>query len=138
MLHPQLLAELLDDEVGVAVERLGGRATNLHHDGRYVRCALPAPDGSTVWLTLDAIAYDGQPVGVDVRDDAGQRVGIERWSTGLAHSIHPVHQRPWVCTRGTAEYFTYPGHHADRWDAVRVSTRVPDLLDHLLRKAGRP
>ncbi len=83
MLHAQLLAELLDDEVSVAVERLGGRATNLQHDGRYVRCALPAPDGSTVWLTLDAIAYDGQPLAWTFATTPGSGLASNAGQPGL-------------------------------------------------------
>jgi len=132
MLHPQLLAELLDDEVAVAAG-LGDRAESLGHDGRYVRCRVCGRDGSLLWLRMDAAGF-----AVDVCDDAGETVVLERWPAGLAHNIHPVHGRPWVCTRGTAEYHTYPGHHVERWDTYRATLRLPDLLDHLLRRAGRP
>lgn len=137
MLHPTLLAELLDDEVRVAAERLGERAEHLRHDGRYVCCRVTGQHGGPVWLTLDGGAYDAEPVSVDVRDDDGEPVPLEQWPAGLAHSIHPVHHRPWVCTRGVAEFFTYPGHHLERWDNHRTTTRIPELLDHLLRRLGR-
>ena len=138
MLHPMLLAELLDDEVAVAAERLGTRAEALGHDGRYVHCRVTGADGALLWLRMDAAGYDADPVGVDVCDDAGTTMALERWPTGLAYSVHPVHGRPWVCTRGAAEYHTYPSHHVERWDVYRSTLRLPELLDHLLRKAGRP
>lgn len=138
MLHPVLLAELLDDEVAVAAERLGSRAESLGHDGRYVRCRVLGADGSSLWLRMDAVCYDADPVGVDVCDGAGVTAALEQWPVGLAHSVHPVHGQPWVCTRGTAEYHTYPGHHVERWDVYRATLRLPELLDHLLRRAGRP
>ncbi len=138
MLHPMLVAELLDDEVAVAAERLGPRAESLAHDGRRVRCRVTGADGSGLWLRLDAVGYDADPIGVDVCDDAGATAPIERWPAGLAYGIHPVFGRAWVCVRGTAEYFNYPGHHTERWDTYRAALRIPELLDHLLRKAGRP
>lgn len=138
MLHRALLAELLDDELAVAAARLGERAQDLSHDGRCVRCRVTGRHGGEVWLTFDALGYDADPVSVDVRDDHGTRVPIEQWPPGLAHSVHPVHGRPWVCTAGVAEFFTYPGHHLERWDDYRPTTRIPELLGHLLFKAGRP
>jgi len=138
MLHPLLLRELLDDELQVATSRLGTRAEQLHHDGRYVRCRINGSGGQPLWLRLDAATYDRDPCGVDVCDDDGATAPHDAWPSGLSHGIHPVHQRPWVCARGTAEYFTYPGHHSERWDAYRATLRIADLLDHLLRRAGRP
>jgi len=138
MLHPTLLAELLDDEVSIAAERLGPRAEDLQHDGRFVRCRVTGGTGLRLWLRLDAANYDGEPCRVDVCDNTGGTAEAAAWPPGMAYGTHPVHRRPWVCARGAYEYFTYPGHHTERWDAYRATLRIPDLLDHLLRRAGRP
>jgi hypothetical protein len=138
MLHPQVLADLLDDEVEDAGRRLGGRADGLAHDGRFVRCRLAAPDGAPVWLRLDGAAYDGEPFRVEVCDLDDVLVPAERWPTGLMNGAHPVHGRPFTCVRGTWEYHTHPSHHQERWDVHRSRLRLADLLDHLLRKVGRP
>jgi len=137
MLHPTLLRELLDDEVAVAVDRLGDRVDQLTHDGRYVSCLLPAPDGSAVWLRLDAACYDGDPVRVDVVDQAGKPVLMTLWPAGLSSGEHPVTKHSFVCMQGVHEYYTHPSHHKERWDGHRATLRIPDILDHLLRRAGR-
>lgn len=138
MLHPTLLAELLDDEIRVARGRLGDRAPSLGHDGRYVRCLVPSRDDTPVWLRLDGKGYDAEPFGLDVCDAGDMPVELHRWPGTLGYAIHPVHQRPFACIQGVAEYFTYPGHHQERWDAYRTRLRLAELLDHLLKKAGRP
>jgi hypothetical protein len=68
MLHPLLLRELLDDELQVATSRLGGRAEQLHHDGRFVSCRITGSGGQPLWLRLDAGTCDRDPCGVDVCD----------------------------------------------------------------------
>lgn len=138
MLHPSLLGELLEDELCVARSRLGKRAEQPQHDNRYVRCRILGSSGQPLWLRLDAAQYDRDPCSVDVCDDSGTTSPHHDWPVGLSYGIHPVHGRPWICARGTAEYFTYPGHHGERWDAYRATLRIADLLDHLLRRAGRP
>jgi hypothetical protein len=137
MLHPVVLAELLDDEVAVAAERLGSRGAGLVHDGRHVRCSLGSVDDSRRWLRLDGLRYDGEPFRVAVCGPDGVPLPIGGWPAGLAHSVHPVTGEPFACVRGTWEYYLYPGHHQERWDAHRPRLRLADLLDHLLRKAGQ-
>lgn len=136
MLHPSLLAEMLDAEVDLAQQRLGERARDLRHDGRFVTCSLPSPDGSPLELRLDALRYDGEPVRVDVCGTNGP-VGPERWPAGLMHSIHPVTGLPFACIQGVYEYYIHPSHLQDSWDSIRANKRIPEILDHLLRKAGR-
>lgn len=137
MLHPTLLREMLDDEVSLAKERLGHRAPDLAHDGRYVTCSMAAPDGTPVQLRLDAAHYDAEPVRVAICDTAGAPSPAPMWPAGLLHSIHPVTGQPFVCIQGVYEYYIHPSHHKDRWDAVRATHRIFPILDHLLKKAGR-
>lgn len=137
MLHPLVLADLLEDEVAVASERLGHRAAGLRHDGRYVTCPLrPDGDGSRS-LVLDGRSYDAEPFQVMVCGLDGLGLPAGGWPRGLVHSVHPVLGRPFACVRGTYEYHLFPGHHQDRWDAHRSRLRLADLLDHLLRRAGQ-
>ncbi|HUY48409.1 MAG TPA: hypothetical protein VMV92_22220 [Streptosporangiaceae bacterium] len=137
MLHPRVLADLLDDEVAVAVERLGNRAAGLTHDGRHVRCPLRPAGDSRQWLSLDGMRYDGEPFRVAVCGPDGTPLPAEAWPAGLVHSVHPVIGKPFACIRGTWEYYLHPTHHQERWDVHRSRLRLADLLDHLLRKAGQ-
>jgi hypothetical protein len=137
MLHPVVLADLLDDEVAAAAERLGNRAAGLVHDGRHVRCPLRLAGDSRRWLSLDGQQYDGEPFRVAVCGPVGAPLPIDGWPPGLAHSVHPVTGEPFACVRGTWEYYLHPSHHQERWDAHRPRLRLADLLDHLLRKAGQ-
>ena len=52
--------------------------------------------------------------------------------------LHPVLNRPFACIRGCAEYYCHPSHLQERWDTLRNTLRLADLLDHALRRAGRP
>lgn len=134
-LHPELLAELLDLEVQVARAALGERAGDLHREGNHVLVTLKRADG--IWtLRLDGSRYDAEPYDLALVDGTGQILPIEQWIPGLAHSIHPVLQRPWACISGTAAYYCYPGHHGDRWDAARYQQGADSLLGTVLRKVG--
>lgn len=137
MLHASLLAEMLDDEVSLAAQRLGHRAPRLAHDGRYVTVPMTAPDGTPVLLRLDAAHYDAKPVRVDICDRTGTPMPASMWPNGLLHSIHPVTGHPFACIQGVYEYYIHPSHHKDRWDSVRATHRISPVLDHLLHKAGR-
>lgn len=66
MLHPLVLADLLDDEVAVAAERLGAQAAGLRHDGRHVICPLQQDGHAPRSLRLDGGRYDGEPFQVAV------------------------------------------------------------------------
>lgn len=137
MLHPQILNDLLDDELDAARTRLGSRVEGVRHDGRYVWCPLPEASGEPRFLRLDGAHYDTEPLRVAVCGGDEVQVGAEGWPAGLLHSVHPVLQQPFACVRGTWEYHMFPGHHQDRWDVHRARLRLADLLDHLLRKVGR-
>lgn len=137
-LHPALRAELLDDELGVARARLGSRVTGIERRDALICIPLSAPDGGPVFLTLDGSNYDAEPFELYVTEPDGAVAPPARWPGQLAQAMHPVLDRPFLCIRGCYEYHTYPGHHQDRWDTVRATLRLAELLDHALRKAGRP
>jgi hypothetical protein len=129
MLHPAVLAELLDAEVAAAVEQFGRPVTRIGH-------TITAPLRSGTQLRFDAGRYDAEPMAVDVTDADGTPLPPTAWPGTLFHSIHPVHERPFVCIRGTFEYHTHPSHLADRWDLYRGRLQLADLLAHLYDKAG--
>lgn len=137
-LHPRLLGELLEAELAVARARLGPRIDGIHREGHVIRTPLSAPNGSLVWLTLSGADYDAEPFSVTVTDEYDSIVPAEMWPTGLMHSVHPVLGRPFACVQGCAEFYIHPSHLQDRWDASRTCLRLAELLDHLLRRAGRP
>lgn len=129
MLHPAVLAELLDAEIAAAVEQFGRPVTRDGH-------LIYAPVRDDVELRLDAGRYDAEPMAVDVTTGDGTPLPPTNWPGTLFHSIHPVHERPFVCIRGTFEYHTHPSHLGDRWDLYRGRLQLTDLLGHLYAKAG--
>ena len=135
-LHPTVVFELLEDEMLVAQERLGGRISSLNRTGTSVRCTFPHPGGGTVTLRLDGAGYDNEPFRCAVVSSADEVLPLEAWPPGLGHSVHPVLVRPFACVQGTYEYHCLPCHMEDAWDAHRGRIRMVDLLDHLLRRAG--
>jgi hypothetical protein len=137
VLHPVVLSELLKLEVDVALERHVGRFGRLEVDGSFVLCWLSTDEPNVSAIRLDGARYDAEPFAVDVVDGHCQPLSANQWPAGLCHGDHPVLQRPFACIQGTYEYHTFPGHTADSWDQHRAKIRLPDLLDHLLRKAGR-
>jgi hypothetical protein len=122
----------------VARRRLGNRVTGIRRDGATARTPVTAPDGTRVWLCLDGTGFDAEPFAVTITEDDGSAAPAGRWPAGLLSGIHPVLGRPFVCVRGCAEYYSHPSHFQDRWDTVRPALRLAELLDHLLRRAGRP
>lgn len=135
-LHPAVRADLLAAEADVARERLRDRVDSIDAAGDHVIIAFRAHE-QTWRLRLDGPDYDARPLAVSVVDDSGAPVGADRWPPGLVYGgEHPVARRPWVCIRGTLEYHTYPGHTADGWELYRGTLRMPDVIAHLLEKAG--
>lgn len=132
MLHPSVLVEMLSDEVAAAHDRLGERAATLRRVG-----TLVTADVGEDRLVLDGARYDAEPFRVSVADRSGQPVAHEGWPPGLSHGVHPVFNRPFACIQGTYEYHAHPSHLDDHWARYRAAIRLPDLLDHLLKKAGR-
>lgn len=132
MLHAAILAELLDSEIDVAVERLGGRVRAVRRSESTALCEL----NSGAVLRLDASRYDAEPYAVSIVDADGRTLPGDRWPANLNHGEHPVLGRPFICIRGTYEYHTHPSHLSDHWDLYRGRLGLVDLLDHILRKTG--
>lgn len=137
MLHRAIATDLLEMEVDVARRRLGDRVTAIDVVDTDVLCTIEGSNVGAVKLRLEGARYDGEPLRLFVVDDEGASVAPSGWPGTLYYGDHPVHRRPWSCTRGTFEYHTFPGHSGEPWDSVRDQIRIPDLLDHLLRKAGK-
>lgn len=136
-LHTRHLAELLAAEAAVARERLGDRVVGLTVDGTIVRTLVTGSDGSGLWLCLDGAGFDAEPFAVSIRTAEGAIVPVGLWPPTMGAVAHPVTGEPMVCIQGCAEYYTHISHLKERWDAVRPTLRLAELLDHLLRKAGR-
>lgn len=133
MLHPTVLQEMLDDEIAAAAERLGVRLPTTTRNGSRVTVELEP----NLRLELDGRRYDSEPFRVQVTDAQGVPVSHEAWPPGLSLGQHPVLNRPFACVQGTYEYHAHPSHLTDHWALYRNQLRLSDLLDHLLRKAGR-
>ena len=134
-LHPEVLAELLDLEVQAARAALGERAGDLRREGSTLLMPLTRPDG-TWTLRLDGANYSAEPYDLALVDDDGDVLPLEKWTPGLGYSVHPVLNRAWACISGTAAYYSYPGHHADRWDAARPDQSAATLLAGVLKKVN--
>jgi hypothetical protein len=135
VLHPAVLADLLEDEAVLARAHLGERAGDLHRVGSSLVMTVRRPDGQWL-LRLDGARYDAEPFDVALVDDNGEVLPLERWIPGFAHGVHPVLGVPWTCVSGTRGFYVFEGHHTERWDAVRYSARADTLLERLLTKAG--
>lgn len=137
-LHPVLLTELLEEEMAVAREALGDRISVLEALGSDVLCRLTSTNIGTAVIRLDGQDYDAEPFKVAVIDETGAIAAQPRWPGSLFAGVHPGLGRGFVCIRGTFEYHCHPSHLNERWDTYRFTLRLPRLLDHLVRKAGRP
>lgn len=133
MLHPAVLHEMLDDEIAAAEDRLGGRIGAIARCGDLIVVALDEDRN----LMLDGARYDAEPFRVTIADGEGRALPHEAWPVGMSLGQHPVLERPFACIQGTYEYHCHPSHLSDHWAIYRNTLRLPDLLDHLLRKAGR-
>lgn len=133
MLHPAVLHELLEDEIAAAEDRLGSRVKTIERRGDTIVLALD----DDLDLVLDGARYDAEPLRVTVALTDGQLVPHEGWPAGMSLGLHPVLERPFACIQGTYEYHCHPSHLSDHWAIYRNTLRLPDLLDHLLRKANR-
>lgn len=135
MLHPLIVRELLAAELAVAQNELGHRLSTISLDRETVTAEYVDNSGRTVAFQLRGDEYDAKPLKVIVLLNGQEMLPQE--SNGLIHSVHPVLHRGWVCAQGTYEYHAYPGHTADNWAAVRMTLRLVDLLDHLLKRVNR-
>lgn len=131
MLHPEILAQLLNGEVDVAAQRHAGRCALSRH-GACVHASLPT---RTV-IAFDGSLYDVEPFGVAVIDEGHEVLAHELWPPGLSLGQHPILGRGFLCIRGTAEYHLHPSHLLDRWDIHRGKVQLVGLLGHVLNKTG--
>lgn len=136
-LHPAVAEELLDAEIAAAELRLGDRITGISREGTDVYCRVEGTNVGSVTIRLDGREFDAEPFRVAVVDENGNIAAHDRWPGALSLGPHPFLGRPFACVQGTYEYHAHPTHLTDRWDLYRNQLRLPQLLDHLLRKAGR-
>jgi hypothetical protein len=137
MLHPTMVADLLDHEIAVAGETHGRRARSIERVGTDVIVVLDDPRMGDAVVRFDGARYDAEPLGLSVVLPDGREAPPGQWPGSLFHSVHPTLARPFACIRGCFEYHHFPGHTNDPWDHHRRSIRLVDLLDHALTKAGR-
>lgn len=135
MLHPLVLAELLDEEIGIARDRLAGRFLAIERRGADVMVTFAAGD-QTHTMVLHGRRYDADPFALSFIDGSGADLAGPSWPVGVLYDQHPVLNRPWACVRGTYEYFRHPSHYTESWDAIRQDVRLWYLVDQLLKKAG--
>jgi putative metal binding uncharacterized protein len=133
VLHPVLVAEILDAEIDAARKRLGSRIGTARRDG--MRALVEFNDG--VVACFDGAAYDAEPYAVSFVNGTGTLLGGSDWPAGINHGDHPILHRPFVCIRGTAEYHAHPSHLRDRWDLYRGRITLADLLDHICNRLRR-
>jgi len=136
-LHPAVAEELLEAEIDAARLRLGDRITMITREGTDVFCRVDGTNVGSVTIRLEGREFDAEPFRVAVVDERGVVVPHEGWPGSLSLGPHPLLGRPFACIQGTYEYHAHPTHLADRWDTYRNQIRLPQLLDFLLRKAGR-
>jgi hypothetical protein len=132
-LHPALRDRLLDAELTVLEERLGGHGVMASRTGASILVRAPEL-GDDRLLVLDAAGYDTEPVGVAITTAAGHPVPGWRWPRALYRGQHPVLRRPFSCVRGTHDYHAHPAHDHDPWDDHRSRLRLADVVDHILRR----
>ena len=132
-LHPVFLHEMLADEVEGVRIRLGGRLKSIRLSGTNVIVEIGSSDwGDTIRFA--GASYDAEPFQVAVITPSGDIAASGQWPKGLYHSDHPILGRGFICIRGTYEYHCHPSHVSDAWAAYRNSIRLPQLLDHILKK----
>lgn len=94
-------------------------------------------DGAPGLFRLRCDRFDMAPPSLSMLDvESLEELPLERWTTGVPHSLHPVTQLPFVCLQGLAEYHTHPSHLDDSWDRYRYRYRPPQTVRRLLEKAG--
>lgn len=132
-LHPVLRDRLLDAEITVLEERLGGAGVAARRRGAKVH--VTAPDlGPDRVLVLDATQYDSEPLAVAITTASGTTVPGWRWPRALYRGEHPVLQRPFSCIQGTEDYHSHPAHRHDPWDHHRSRLRLADVVTHILKR----
>jgi hypothetical protein len=134
-----LLEELLDSEVALLTESLGRTSSiRVWREKADILIEFDADrTGSPGLFRFGCERFDAEPPSVSMLDPiTHEELPIERWTPGVAHSIHPGTSKPFICLQGIAEYHTHPSHLDDRWDRYRYRFRVPQTASRLLDKAG--
>lgn len=139
-MQEDLLAEMLDGEVALCKEDelLSRNDITISREGSnvFVKFAR-GRDGKTGCFRLDCKHFDAQPPSIAMVDpESRTELPLEKWTPGVAHGIHPMARRPFVCIQGIAEYHSHPSHLADSWDRYRNRYRIPQTAKRLLLKAG--
>jgi hypothetical protein len=129
---------MLEEEAAVARQQLCGRISKIEVVGSDARCHLTGTNVGDAIVRLDGRNYDSAPFSVTVVEETGGIADRAKWPGTLFHGLHPALGRGFVCIRGTFEYHCHPSHLQDPWATYRATLRLPRLLDHLARKAGRP
>jgi hypothetical protein len=135
-----LLSRLLDREVAVCHADPGLQRDDrrIWREGTDIYVAFNAgSDGKPGIFRLGCAEFDAQPPSVAmVHSDTHADLPLTEWTPGVAHSIHPVTHRPFVCLQGVAEYHSHPSHVSDSWDRYRARFRIRETATKLLKKAG--
>lgn len=71
-LQSTIVADLLDTEVAVALERLGDRVSAIFRVGTQVHCVIEKTNVGTATLCLEGAGYDAEPLQVAVIMPDGQ------------------------------------------------------------------
>lgn len=134
-----LTERLLDDELAVVRPSLTEVPdVSVWREGTDVFVSFNsgiAPAGGLYRLSCSG--FDADPPSVAMLDPESRReLLIQEWPTGVPHSLHPLTNKPFVCSQGIAEYHSHPSHTDDSWDRYRNTYRLPQTIKLLLRKAG--
>jgi hypothetical protein len=136
-LHPVLLKELLADEAEAARLRLGQRVKSIEVNGTDIYVHLLSTNVGDATIRFAGSGYDAEPFQAAAVTPAGAIAPNEKWPAGLNGGAHPILGRGFICIRGTYEYHCHPQHIADTWASHRLKLRLPQLLAHILRRAGQ-
>jgi hypothetical protein len=136
-LHTGLLEEMLADEAEAARLRLGQRVKSIEVNGTDIYVNLLPSNVGEATIRFSGDRYDAEPFQVAVTTPAGEVAPNEGWPAGLSGGPHPILGRCFMCIRGTFEYHCHPSHLADSWAAHRLNLRLPQLLAHILKRAGQ-
>jgi len=142
-MHRELSKGLLADEValgnrGQLRRRLGSDL--VLEDATVFVTVADAADSALHMLALTGENYNAEPLDLTaVHPKTRGFLSEEEWPVGLRFgSPHPVHQRPFCCLRGIADYYTHPSHLQERWDRDRPGRRLDIVIGHLLDRMGVP
>ena len=134
-----LTEELLDDELTLIREALGvDSPIRVWRDGLEVFVGFDHDrNGQPGLFRLGCSTFDAEAPSVAMVDVTTlEMLAMERWTTGVPHSVHPSTGQPFVCLQGVAEYHSHPSHLDDSWDRYRFRFRLAQTVIRLLDKAG--